>query len=240
MPNDLAKVTGLLIATCSGHVLEMLFSQAFYLYPANSQSLVSSFREVHVKKSEEEANERVFFLYIIDVKTSLSRRMKEMVFQDRFPSSISRYEVWFLTTTMTTCPPSSTFFFISAVAQWTGLAIHKLFRRGHTFSPLCDTLDVDEGESYSFLSAHIACQRSWKPCFSWHNFLLTFLLFEASGNLRRDCVPAWHGESSWHVDTFEANSLKEKKKNEFRPCFFNYNFIIARDSDVSVSQLLIA
>lgn len=29
---------------------------------------------------------------------------------------------------------------------------------------------------------------------------------------------------------------KEKKKNEFYPCFFNYNSIVARDSDVSVLQ----
>lgn len=153
-----------------------------------------------------------------------------MVFQHRFPSSISWYEVRFFTTTTTMMmmtPPH--FFFISAAAQWTRLAIHKLFR--HTFSPLCDTPDIVEGESYSFLFARQRA-RSRKPCFSWHNFLLTFLLFEATFLIYKFTFRLCFGLACWYFRILQ----KEKKKNEFCPCFFNYNSIVARDSDVSVLQ----
>lgn len=95
-PNDPAWVTGLLIASCSGHVLETLFSQAFsrelYLGSPSIARFFSSLwaswkREAFCYRRSEQQPRACVFLYIVDVGTSLGRRMGKMVFQDKFPSS---------------------------------------------------------------------------------------------------------------------------------------------------------
>lgn len=64
------------------------------------------------KRARRRQQRACVFLYIVETwRRHLVVEWKEMVFQDRFPSSISRYEVRFSTTT-TTWPPSSTFFFL--------------------------------------------------------------------------------------------------------------------------------
>lgn len=189
-----------------------------------------------MKKSEEEATTSVCFpLYRRDVETSLSRRMEG----NGFPRQVSIFYLEIRGPILDDDHDVATILdfllFISAAAQWTGLAIHISYFATRSLLP----------------APHSPHRRRWIIFFSLRSYRsptcsFTETMFFVAQlppcvsplwsdvprvNLRRDCVPALHGRGSlacWYFPS-EFSRKKRKKKNEFRPCFFNYNFIVARE-----------
>lgn len=111
---------------------------------------------------------------------------------------------------------------------------YKLFR--HTFSPPCSTLSTSSKVNHILFSplvslANVLVHGNHVFRGTTSSLRLSSLKRRSSGKFTsRLCSGlAWQRVPRMLILSKRILPKEKKKKNEFRPCFFNYNFIVARE-----------